>query len=105
MSNPMSQDRVHFTISEKYLSQACIRDCIAETLGITQTYTQNLAGKYKSLHVICRPSQFARFVILRHVKYGQPNNMACLDMKLVVPPKEQTAYDVSKMPNTASGAP
>jgi hypothetical protein len=62
-----------------------------------------LSKKHQDLHVICRPSQFARFVILRHVKYGENNSMADLDMKLVVPePETSTVQDVSSNPNTVN---
>lgn len=99
----MSHDRVHFTIRGSYLEKKNIRDCIEETLGILPVKYYVPSRAYgcdqKDLHVICRPSQFARFVILRHVKYGEPNNMACLNMRLVVP-ENKTSIDVSAFPNT-----
>lgn len=95
----MSHDRVHFTIPTRYLERETIRNCIKETLGISVTTGRFSHGDYHSmyddLHVICRPSQFARFVILRHVKYGEPNNMSCLDMKLVVREQKSKQIDVS----------
>lgn len=110
MSDKMSKDRVHFTIRDRHLEKESIRLCIQETLGIHPNQLPKDGNHYRSpytdLHVICRPSQFARFVILRHVKYGEPNNMACLDMKLVLPP-EPTAkvVDVSQNMNKSGGAP
>lgn len=99
----MSHDRVHFTVPEGYLHKQTIIDCLVETLGLDPMRLKLFARKKKDLHVICRPSQFARFVILRHIKYGEPNNMSCLDMKLVVPEPEQfDIQDVSKNPNTVS---
>lgn len=99
----MSKDRVHFTVRQCYLERETIRQCIKETLGINITTGRSAHGDYHSmyndLHVICRPSQFARFVILRHVKYGEPNNMACLNMKLVVPEPEVPVHDVSMNEN------
>ena len=107
--NTMSKDRVHITIRECYIQKQEIRDCIAETFGIQENQlprvSKHYQAGYKDLHVVCRPSQFARFVILRHVKYGQPNNMACLNMKLVLPEPEVAFVDASKNPNTAGGTP
>lgn len=96
----MSHDRVHFTVYERYLHKQTIIDCLVETLGLDEPHLKFLARKNKDLHVICRPSQFARFVILRHIKYGEPNNMSCLNMKLVVPePDRIEVQDVSTKPN------
>jgi len=99
-ASTMSRDRVHFTIPANYLHKTNIQLCIEETLGLRNaSMLKAMARNDEDLHIICRPSQFARFIILRHVKYGEPNNMACLGMKLVVPPKPDTAIDVSKNPN------
>lgn len=102
--NQMSKDRVHITIRECYLQKDTIRDCIEECFGIRENQLPRVSShhqaSYKDLHIVCRPSQFARFVILRHVKYNEPNNMACLNMKLVVPEPIQSNIDVSKNPNT-----
>lgn len=95
----MSHDRVHFTVSERYLQKKPIRECLVETLGLDEKDLREMALKNKDLYVICRPSQFARFVILRHTKYEEPNNMACLNMKLVVPDPTPKQIDVSRNPN------
>lgn len=101
MSKPtdMSRDRVHFTVPAQYLSKSTIRDCLVETLGLNETQLRAMGSADQDLHIICRPSQFARMIILRHIKYGEPNNMACLNMRLVTPPREQEAIDVSRNPN------
>ena len=108
MSSPnpstMSRDRVHFTIPAQYLTKADINNCLVETLGLDRAKLFGMGRRDEPLHIVCRPSQFARFIILRHVKYGEPNNMACLNMRLIVSPKEATAIDVSKNPNTAGGS-
>ena len=106
MSKPstMSRDRVHFTIPAQYLNKQNIRSCIEETLGIHPTRTLLLGKEDQDLNIVCRPSQFARFIILRHVKYLEPNNMACLDMRLVVPSIPQEFIDVSRNPNEAGGS-
>lgn len=96
-----SWDRVHFTIPAQYLGKKNIRECIEETLGIRSAQTATMANTDTDLHIIARPSQFARFVVLRHAKYGEPNNMACLNMKLVVPvTADDPPLDVSGNPNT-----
>lgn len=106
----MSQDRVHFTIPGVYLEKQTYRDCVAETLGVDartlKRQSKHFQASYEDLHVICRPSQFARFIILRHVKYEEQNNMAPLNMKLVKPePEEVKPLDVSGNPDKSSGAP
>ena len=101
----MSRDRVHFTIPSNLLHKNTIQACIEETLGLSnRDNLRTMARNDEDLHIICRPSQFARFVVLRHVKYGEPNNMACLNMKLVLPPPESKSYDVSRTPNTAGAS-
>jgi len=105
MSTPesrMSRDRVHFTIPCNMLHKTSIKQCIEESLGLRNAeQLRRMALQDEDLHIICRPSQFARFVILRHVKYNEPNSMACLNMQLVLPPKDYGVQDVSKNPNTA----
>jgi len=95
----MSQDRVHFSIPARDLEKKNYKAVIEETLGIAK----GSYDTYKDLKIICRPSQFARFVILRHVKYGEANNMAGLNMKLVKPEQPQDIIDCSRNPNTAVG--
>ncbi len=98
-----SWDRVHFTIPASFLLRQTYRDCLAETFGLTDSPKLQLMGQEDAdLHIICRPSQFARFIILRHIKYGEQNNMACLNMKLVIPEiQADPPWDVSGNPNTA----
>lgn len=96
-----SWDRVHFTVPAQYLLKRTYRDCIEETLGIDRHKLLTMGQADDALHIICRPSQFARFIVLRFVKYGEPNNMACLNMKLVVPETPvDPPWDVSGNPNT-----
>jgi len=103
--NTMSHDRVHFTIPSNLLHKSTIQSCIVEALGLdNKELLQRMARNEEDLHIICRPSQFARWVILRHVKYGEPNNMACLNMRLVTPPKAPRAIDVSHKANNAGGS-
>lgn len=100
-----SYDRVHFTVMFTHLLKETIRECLHETLGLDVRKLKEMAKDGVDLHIICRPSQFARFVILRHVKYGEQNNMACLNMRLVVPvTQDDPPWDVSGNPNTAGAS-
>lgn len=94
-----SHDRVIFTVRECYLKKPEIRSALWDALSIPQHETKAAADKYQDMTFKCRPSQFARFIILRHVKYGQPNNMACLNMKLVPGEPESKIVDASDNPN------
>lgn len=93
----MSPDRIHFTIVARNLEERKYRDLIAETLGISASEYSNT----EDLNVICRPSQFGRFIALRHDKYGIPNNVSQLKAKLVQP-AEDKMIDCSGNPNTAT---
>lgn len=94
-----SHDRVEFTVRECYLKKEPIRNALWEALSVPQNITKSSADKFKDMTFRCRPSQFARFIILRHVKYGEPNNMACLNMKLIPGEITKTIMDVSEHPN------
>lgn len=95
----MSGDRVHFTLKDRHLRRDAYRCLLEEVFGINP-------GQYRidrDLKVICRPSQFARFIILRHSKYSESNDMAGLDMQLVSPPKPENVIDCSRNPNRVGG--
>ncbi len=100
----MSHDRVHITIRGCYLDRPPIRQCIYNAFGIPDSEiareSRHALSPYRDLHIICRPSQFARFIISRHVEFDQPNNMADLNMRLVQPeaPREYV-HDVAENPN------
>ncbi len=98
-----SWDRVHFTVPAQCLLKQTYRDCLSETLGLSDSKKLMTMGQDgDDLHIICRPSQFARFIVLRHIKYGEQNNMACLNMKLVITEiQADPPWDVSGNPNTA----
>lgn len=97
----MSGNRVHFTIPYSRLHKPTYAALIEETLGIPPgAYDKNT-----DLKVICRPSQFARFVILRSSKYGEQNQMSEMNAKLVTLAKPATSnlIDCSTRPNTVQG--
>ena len=95
----MSHDRVEFEVREYLLSQEGVRNALWDALSIRQDLSKSMAAKGQTMKIRCRPSQFARFIILRHVKYGCANNMACLNMKLVPGQPEVEIIDASKNPN------
>ncbi|MDX5412817.1 MAG: hypothetical protein LPK02_07195 [Rhodobacterales bacterium] len=95
----MSGDRVHFTLKDRHLRREAYQLLLEEVFGIKPgTY-----DPIRDLKIICRPSQFARFIILRFNKYGEQNDMAGLDMKLVAPPKAENVIDCSRNPNRVEG--
>ena len=96
----MSHDRVEITVQSSYLRRSTIRACLEETMGIPKHKTCRMGEEEKDLKIRWRPSQFARFVILRFKKYGEPNNMSCLDMKLIPGEASDSFIDVSQNPNT-----
>lgn len=97
----MSGDRVHFTLTPRHMAKNCYVKLLDEVFGIK-------SGEYNrdvNLDLVCRPSQFARFIILRHTKYDESNDMAGLNMKLVSPKpfKPVNQIDCSTRANTAVG--
>lgn len=94
-----SHDRVQFTVRECYLNKENIRKALHESLSVPLHALESAARKQQDLTFKCRPSQFARFIIIRHVKYGEPNNMACLNMQLIPGEPESKICDVSDNPN------
>lgn len=97
----MSNDRIHFSIPARNLIKKSYIALLSECFGIQK----GEFGECEDLKVICRPSQFARFVVLRHTKYAESNSMSDLNMKLVTPAavKPQNLIDCSMKPNTAVG--
>ena len=93
----MNERRV--TIPARYLTRKSYIALLRECFGIYE----GAFDKSRDLNVICRPSQFARFIVLRHTKHGEENNMAGLNMKLVSPAPPPNTIDCSRNANTAIG--
>lgn len=95
----MSGDRIHFTIPARLLSRKSYVELLRECFGISH----GSFNRTCDLNIVCRPSQFARFVVLRHTKHKETNDLACLNMKLVSPAPPANTIDCSRNPNTARG--
>jgi hypothetical protein len=92
MSNPMSRDRVRFTIRGDH--ECRLRGLIRNVFGL------NIASHDgNDITVVCRPSQFARFLIGRDAQ-GHHSSFKELNAELFTPRSTFTEYDVSKNPNT-----
>ena len=95
----MSKDRVRFVIPGSRLSTSCdadkyrqlVEDVFGECLGRCD---------WHDVTIICRTSQFARFMIERH-RRGIQNQFSELKPELFMPEPEQatTILDVSANPN------
>ena len=95
----MSKDRVRFTIPGGYISHgkdsANYRKLLDDVFGIC------VGGRaWEDVTVICRPSQFARFLIERH-KRGVSNQFSVLNAEMYQVGEEprKTVLDASGEPN------
>lgn len=97
----ISGDRVHFTVPARQLLKKSYIQLLEDCFGIRQGEYDN----HQDLEVVCRPSQFARFIILRHTKHKESNEMSALNMRLVSPAplKRENKIDCSTRANTAYG--
>ncbi len=100
---PMSRDRVEFTLGGysggTVAMEACIKAAI-ETLGIDHSTAVKACRVGGSPVVVrARPSQFARFLILRN-EYGGVNDFKGLKAKLVPAVEEPVVIDVAGNRNT-----
>lgn len=103
MSDKMSHDRVQFTLSSHNLSKGrtAYRRILKQAFG-TEFDTHNFRGK--ALVIVCRPSQFARFMVYRNeaIQTSQIsgcNTFAEMDPKLFTPDSCEDPVDVSKNPH------
>lgn len=99
----MSKDRVKFLLSGYYFEyDAKIRPVLAEAFGLNseQHYILRTQARERgSVEILCRPSQFARFLILREAA-GFQNMFKELKAELVpAPPPVLQPIDVSGNPS------
>lgn len=102
---PASKDRVKFRIMASMFSgnPHSLVSLLSNTLGIDYAACSALHEQAKTfgyVEIICRPSQFARFLIHRN-RLGFPNGFKELEAELFVPepPKlVQKPMDVSRNP-------
>jgi len=98
----MSRDRVHFNLPEEMcteLSPVSKAATAAATVAFGLTYQEMRSICMSRTRVICRPSQFARFMILRNL-YGGRNSFKELNAEIVPAITTPPEIDVSKRPNT-----
>ncbi len=92
----MSKDRVRFTLASRYfqghtspngmLKETC-KTVLLKVFGMTHRESENLMfNQTHGFDIICRPSQFARFIILRHEMGNCINGIRDLEPKLIEVP-------------------
>jgi hypothetical protein len=95
----MSKDRVRFYIKNYYFKECRdFKKVLRESLGVLDLTFHEMAnvasGEKGEVEVICRPSQFARFLIHRS---GVVNNNRFQELRaeLFVPRQPEKPFDVS----------
>jgi len=96
----MSKDRVHFVLID-HTSWSTL-DAKAQTLAAVKAFRLSphivQAAAKKGVEIVCRPSQFARFLIYRG-EFGGQNLIKALKPRLVSPPPPvPEPVDVSRNP-------
>lgn len=89
----MSKDRIHFKWTMREANTTASRKAYREAFGNEAPCLNNNCDEVK---IICRPSQFARFIILRDA-YDGTNNIKSLGAK-IVPCGDPSVVDVSCTP-------
>lgn len=101
-----SKDRVRFKLKEYYFTHGTTHALLHDAFGIYGPAFQDAkrqAKRYGHVEIICRPSQFARFIILRE-KHGFQNMFKELEADLFVPAEviKQEPIDTSSNPANRS---
>lgn len=91
----MSKDRVHFTLKDSLSNRHHTINAARMAFGISKSAAAELWNA--EARIICRPSQFARFIIYRAAKVTN-NAFRQFDVELVTPRHVNTPMDVSKNP-------
>ena len=90
----MSKDRVHFYITATISRQIPVCGAFQEAFGRECPKVHDFDEPVK---IICRPSQFARFLIYRDQR-GGTNGFKCLNASLVAGCEPKWQLDVSGNP-------
>ncbi len=95
-TNTMSHDRVRFFIDDCYYNNSSkmgiLRDVLKQAFGLGRGHSaQFMTNGYGGFYLICRPSQFARFLIYRN-EAGIKNGFIDLRAKLYTPEPPKDAY-------------
>lgn len=94
----MSKDRVHFTIPDSTINKTlAMRKSYCDVLFKAFGLSSQKVPCSGDIKIICRPSQFARFLIYRN-EAGITNGFRCLNPKLK-PADEKSVLDVSENPH------
>ena len=99
----MSKDRVRFTLLPRYFQSGKRRQngfhrdtmmhVLKHAFGMTQVESTDLMDHYPNgFEIECRPSQFARFIILRHDANEGINGIRDLEPRIVQPSKPMDPY-------------
>lgn len=96
----MSKDRVHFYLPGQTSEGPASRaqdNAAARAFGLSVAEAKG--ARQMRLEIVCRPSQFARFLIYRNL-YGGVNDFKGLEARLTNPPPPPPTepVDVSKNP-------
>jgi len=94
---PMSKDRVRFTLTPNMARCHSHQQLVEDTLGIPACDVKKYGDAYKPMRIVCRPSQFARFLIVRN-KRGLQNGFKDLEPELFCPDMPEEV-DASRNPN------
>lgn len=97
-TNTMSHDRVRLFISSGYFNtqpqRGCLRDVLKKAFDMDEgEILRYMASEgYGGFYIVCRPSQFARFLIFRNAA-GIKNGFIDLQATLYVPEPKQSPFD------------
>lgn len=98
----MSKDRVKFRLLAHYWEKAGFRALLTDSLKINEEqqhtlFTRAAGSAQQYVEVVCRPSQFARFLILRDGT-GMQNMFKELHAELFTPLVVDAPVDISTNP-------
>lgn len=91
----MSLDRIKFILPNR--TDSGCRKALREVFNLTND--EIFTASAHTTPIICRPSQFGRFIVLRN-KYDGNNGIRNLKAELFDPTPKVEEYDVSKRKNT-----
>ncbi len=90
----MSKDRVRFSLGIQYLQATCIDSVLHRAFGVSgKQIRKMLFCDRNSVDILCRPSQFARFLIYRN-DAKITNGFKDLNPKLIDPKSSATVINV-----------
>ncbi len=92
----MSKDKVEFFLGHRYFDGSCngmreqmCNKILQESFGMLYNEIRGIMKEEpKGFHITCRPSQFARFIVLRHEAGECINGIRDLNPKIVDQPTD-----------------